>query len=617
MTDNHKRRFLTCVEGDRISNLPEHLIGSILERLAVQDAVRTSVLSKRWRYKWTTMTSLVLDEEFAKKIVKYGAFGLNGFIRIVNQVLILHPRPISKLTLYIPNMFLDSFQEVDQWMLFLSRNGVRELVLINANWLYLLPSHVFSCSELRNLKLANCIFKSPLGFVGFPYLEDVFLRNVVFGTNFSGAMVNLPRLRKLTLHSCTHVYNLDINAPNLQCLSLVTCPDAMLCRLANNPSLTVVGITLRRPLENFLRVEYMNLARLLSILRNVQQFFIDGHFIKDRNLSCVEEDRISNLPEHLIGSILERLTVQDAVRTSVLSKRWRYRWTTMTSLVLDEQFAKKIVKYVAFGLNGFIRIVNQILILHPRAISKLSLYIPNISLDSFQEVHQWMLFLSRSSVRELVLFNANSFYPLPSHVFSCSELKKLKLENCIFNTPLEFEGFPNLKDLFLKNIVFGPNCCVTKFLSADKMSNWLLHADNSIEFLWFKDIQLSDMDQVQSVLSLLQTSPNLVRLDIIYSPMPQGMHYNVEPALNHLESPNCLGRTLKQLETMSIKSLTGSRTQMLFRKLLLAHSPSHDKLTIIVSKTSDALQRLNIAKEIMQFPRASRQAEIIYLDPRS
>ncbi|XP_024984156.1 F-box/FBD/LRR-repeat protein At1g13570-like [Cynara cardunculus var. scolymus] len=397
--------------------------------------------------------------------------------------------------------------------------------------------------------------------------------------------------------------------------------------------------------------------------------------MKDRNLSCVEEDRISNLPEHLIGSILERLTVQDAVRTSVLSKRWRYRWTTMTSLVLDEQFAKKIVKYVAFGLNGFIRIVNQILILHPRAISKLSLYIPNISLDSFQEVHQWMLFLSRSSVRELVLFNANSFYPLPSHVFSCSELKKLKLENCIFNTPLEFEGFPNLKDLFLKNIVFGPNCCVTKvnlprlrkltlnnctqhqcstlrkpienilrveymnlarllsilpnvqhffidghfikFLSADKMSNWLLHADNSIEFLWFKDIQLSDMDQVQSVLSLLQTSPNLVRLDIIYSPMPQGMHYNVEPALNHLESPNCLGRTLKQLETMSIKSLTGSRTQMLFRKLLLAHSPSHDKLTIIVSKTSDALQRLNIAKEIMQFPRASRQAEIIYLDPRS
>ncbi|KVI00483.1 hypothetical protein Ccrd_021248, partial [Cynara cardunculus var. scolymus] len=400
---------------------------------------------------------------------------------------------------------------------------------------------------------------------------------------------------------------------------------------------------------------------------------------KKRFLSCVEEDRISNLPEHLIDSILERLSVQDAVRTSVLSKRWRYRWTTMTSLVLDEQFAKKIVKYVAFGLNGFIRIVNQILILHPRAISKLYLYIPNISLDGFQEVHQWMLFLSRSSVRELVLINANSLYPLPSHVFSCSELKKLKLKNCIFNTPLEFEGFPNLKDLFLKNIVFGPNCCVTKylslvtcpdamlcrlannpsltvvcitlrkpienilrveymnlarllsilpnvqrfiidghfikFLSADKMSNWLPHADNSIKWMWLLDIQFSDMDQVQCVLSLLQTSRNLVRLGIHYSPMPQGMHYDVETALNHLESPNCFGRTLNQLETVSIESLTGSRTELLFIKLLLAHSPSLDKLTIIPIKASDALLRLNIAKEIMRFPRESRHAEIIYLDP--
>ncbi|XP_024984158.1 F-box/FBD/LRR-repeat protein At1g13570-like [Cynara cardunculus var. scolymus] len=419
---------------DRISNLPEHLIGSILERLAVQDAVRTSVLSKRWRYKWTTMTSLVLDEEFAKKIVKYGAFGLNGFIRIVNQVLILHPRPISKLTLYIPNMFLDSFQEVDQWMLFLSRNGVRELVLINANWLYLLPSHVFSCSELRNLKLANCIFKSPLGFVGFPYLEDVFLRNVVFGTNFSGAMVNLPRLRKLTLHSCTHVYNLDINAPNLQCLSLVTCPDAMLCRLANNPSLTVVGITLRRPLENFLRVEYMNLARLLSILRNVQQFFIDGHFIK--------------------------------------------------------------------------------------------------------------------------------------------------------------------------------------FLSADRMLNLLPHADNSLNRLWFINFQLNDMEQLLSALSLLQTSPNLVRLCIVNVPMePQIIQYDEQQALNHLGSRNCLRRTLNQLQIVDIRGLEGSKTELLFIKLLLAHSPSINKMTIQPSAACDASKRLNIAKDVMRFPRASPRAEIVYLDP--
>ncbi|KAJ9558822.1 hypothetical protein OSB04_013436 [Centaurea solstitialis] len=41
------RRFLTFAEMDRMSNLPQHLIGSILERLSIQDAVRTNIFIKK------------------------------------------------------------------------------------------------------------------------------------------------------------------------------------------------------------------------------------------------------------------------------------------------------------------------------------------------------------------------------------------------------------------------------------------------------------------------------------------------------------------------------------------------------------------------------------------
>ncbi|XP_071720698.1 F-box/FBD/LRR-repeat protein At1g13570-like [Rutidosis leptorrhynchoides] len=275
---NTKRRFVTCTELDRISYLPENLIDSILEKLPVQDDVRTHVLSKSWRYKWTTLSSLVLDKHFSEKFAKNEAFGHNGFITISNQIFNFLKGPLLKLHLHIPNISLDSFQEVDQWILSLSRDGViRELILTNLNQRYQLPCYLFRCLELRKLELENCIIKPPLDFQGFLYLKDLVLRNIQFGANLHGTILNLPQLKVLKLSACTNVYNFKIKSTSLYKLTVLYCPDATLLQLLHSKCLSAVGIGFILPIQG---VERINLATLLSNMPCLVLFLIDGYFLE-------------------------------------------------------------------------------------------------------------------------------------------------------------------------------------------------------------------------------------------------------------------------------------------------------------------------------------------------
>ncbi|XP_024984155.1 F-box/FBD/LRR-repeat protein At1g13570-like, partial [Cynara cardunculus var. scolymus] len=432
LTENHKRRFPTCADEDRINNLSEHLIDSILERLPFQDVVRTSILSKKWRYRWTRMRVLVLDKQFCQKIAKNGAYGRNGFIRIINQVLILHKGPISKFSLHIPKMYLYSFEEIDELMLCLSKNSVRELVLTNSNRRYELPSYVFSCIELRKLELENCIFKPPLEFKGFFNVVNLFLKDIDFGANSWETPFSLPHLKRLCLHTCTNVYNFNIKAKKLKTLIVITCPQANVLRLLDSPCLTVIALSFQKPIKDFVRVERVNLTILLSKLPKIEQFYIDGHF--------------------------------------------------------------------------------------------------------------------------------------------------------------------------------------SKFLSADKIPKWLPHAVNSLKHLLLLYFDLGDLDQLHGALCLLRNSPNLKRLYMKLTHKPQ-LHDDVGASSNHLEAPGCLDQTLKRLQLADI-SLEGSRPELLFIKLVLAHSPSLKKFFIRPSGPHDAQKWFNIAKDTMQFPRASPNAETVYLNPK-
>lgn len=53
------------------------------------------------------------------------------------------------------------------------------------------------------------------------------------------------------------------------------------------------------------------------------------------------EDRLSELPDELIHHILLFLDAQFAVQTCILSKRWKFLWTTLPFLSFDEHIKRK------------------------------------------------------------------------------------------------------------------------------------------------------------------------------------------------------------------------------------------------------------------------------------
>ncbi|KAK9276810.1 hypothetical protein L1049_006346 [Liquidambar formosana] len=147
---------------DMISDLPRNIIECILGCLPVQDAVRTSILSRKWRYNWITLPQLVFDKGVFKDEDDTEDKGIEDydFVHSVNKVLFLHSGPILKFIIYIPN--LDSYYDlhINHWILFLFRNRVKELTLDNSisTVSRQLHSCIFSCEHNESVN-ANAVSK--------------------------------------------------------------------------------------------------------------------------------------------------------------------------------------------------------------------------------------------------------------------------------------------------------------------------------------------------------------------------------------------------------------------------------------------------------------------------
>ncbi|CAN6687971.1 unnamed protein product [Malus baccata var. baccata] len=161
-------------------------------------------------------------------------------------------------------------------------------------------------------------------------------------------------------------------------------------------------------------------------------------------------DRISNLPSNVVENILSRLSIKEAVRTSVLSSNWRYKTAMLPHLVFDDRcFSNK-------NLTTFENIVNQVLLLHIGPINTFKLSHRDRLATS--DIDRWILHLSRNAIKELILdIWKGDPYKVPSCLFSCQDLVHLELYNCLLKPPSTFKGFKSLKSLDIRLITLAPD----------------------------------------------------------------------------------------------------------------------------------------------------------------
>lgn len=195
---------------DLISNLPPSIIERILVQLPIRDVVRTSMLSRTWRYKWVSISNLVFHEKFVPD---------ESLVKVITMLLLLHQGPIHKFQ--ITNLNLQNCPQIDKWILYLSRNEIKELILeLGAGEFYRAPSCLFNCKKLTHLDLSRCELVPPPSFKGFMRLKCLTLDQVFISRDAIQSLIsNCPILEGLSL-SYFDSPALTIRAPNLKYLYL-------------------------------------------------------------------------------------------------------------------------------------------------------------------------------------------------------------------------------------------------------------------------------------------------------------------------------------------------------------------------------------------------------------
>ncbi|KAI7999967.1 F-box/FBD/LRR-repeat protein [Camellia lanceoleosa] len=134
----------------------------------MKDVVKTSALSKQWRYLWTSFSTLSFNGDYAMEV------GTRKFITFVYKALILCKSPkMEKFVLILKYSPCFAF-DLNIFISFAIQNNVEDLELLldfrrSKIECYRLPQYIYCSSSLKKLKLNCCDVLSILEVKGVPF----------------------------------------------------------------------------------------------------------------------------------------------------------------------------------------------------------------------------------------------------------------------------------------------------------------------------------------------------------------------------------------------------------------------------------------------------------------
>ncbi|KAJ4707183.1 F-box/FBD/LRR-repeat protein [Melia azedarach] len=286
---------------DRISNLPWDVLDTILINLPLRDAARTSILSRKWRYKWTGLSQFVFDDKcFSSFLSEKARWG--EIMKIIQMVRTYHRGPIEKfkLTAYCyPN-----FCDLEQWLQFLTEKGIKELILQDFTFMkrFKLPCCVFSCPQLSCLELYGCVLKLPSTFKGLHCLKSLQLSQVsIISDTLESLIHNCPILERLTLLNVNHLASVRIHNPSLKYLKIDSkFGDINLEHSVQLTSVDIQMIPLCRGAREHERGDASHLLQVFGCLYDVKRLIFSSRFLEWLASDKVPPERLPIMLNHLM-----------------------------------------------------------------------------------------------------------------------------------------------------------------------------------------------------------------------------------------------------------------------------------------------------------------------------
>jgi hypothetical protein len=168
----------------------------------------------------------------------------------------------------------------------------------------------------------------------------------------------------------------------------------------------------------------------------------------------VLKDCISELPDEILVCILSRLTLKEALVTSVLSRRWQYLWASIYTLDFDHiKTSGRITLIRSIKLNRpvlteierprYVNWVNRVLEQHRGpTIDEFRVWF-DLDKDYKRDINRWIMFALQKRVQRLEI-HLSGFRP---YVYQCSNYtfpyQLLLRPECFFKS---------LKDLTLRQV---------------------------------------------------------------------------------------------------------------------------------------------------------------------
>ncbi|KAM0842654.1 hypothetical protein ACQ4PT_058229 [Festuca glaucescens] len=243
---------------DRLSDLPEFLLGHVLSFLPNKQAGRAALLSRHWRHVFSNGHTVSFAERAGARANDWTTFYYEAkekkscsaaLLDDVWSALLCRRRcagthaPLRRFQVAFDSCIGWDRCHVDQWLSYVLRYSIQELNLDlrfrlgptcahrsgqdrewrrRGGW-YDPPSYLFSCTAMRSLRLAYCGLNLPAT-IDLPFVHTLRLTGVGgSGGSIKRLVASCPRLLDLTLEACGGLDKVFVLDRRLRRFALLCC----------------------------------------------------------------------------------------------------------------------------------------------------------------------------------------------------------------------------------------------------------------------------------------------------------------------------------------------------------------------------------------------------------